>query len=219
MKITDLSHTIHTNMPVYPGTEEPVVEYPFQIDVCGYNESRLSMVSHTGTHTDAPAHMLPNGITLDRMHPDRFFGKGKLLDVRREKMIGADFIRGAVKDFSGVDFLLLYTGWSDLWGKADYFERYPVLSLEAAEFISSFPLKGIGIDAISFDREGSTEFSVHKILLGKGILLIENLTNLEQIGAQEFWLICAPLKFENSDGAPTRVISIEGYEPQNSEVK
>lgn len=212
MKITDLSHTIHTNMPVYPGTEEPVIEYPFQIEAFGYNESRLHMVSHTGTHTDAPAHMLPNAKTLDRMPSDKFFGKGKLLDVRRERKIDADYIRSAIKDFKGIDFLLLYTGWSDLWGNQGYFEGYPVLSLEAAEFISGLPLKGIGIDAISFDKEGSTEFPIHKMLLGKELLLIENLTNLDQISAPEFLLICAPLKFANSDGAPTRVISIEDCE-------
>lgn len=212
MKTTDLSHTIHTHMPVYPGTEKPMIEYPFQIDSCGFNESHLSMVSHTGTHTDAPAHMLPNGNTLDRMRPDSFFGKGKLLQVRGRRMIDADFIRRAIEDCSGIDFLLLYTGWSKFWGKTDYYEGYPFLSCEAAEYISSFPLKGIGIDAISFDKEGSTEFPVHKILLHKEILLIENLTNLEKIGSPEFWLICAPLKFEDSDGAPTRVLCIEGYE-------
>ncbi|NMB71445.1 MAG: cyclase family protein [Bacteroidales bacterium] len=219
MKITDLSHVVHNHMPVYPGTEEPFIEHPFKLEAYEYNKARLRMVSHTGTHMDAPAHMLSHGLTLDRMPPGKFFGKGRILDVRGKNAIDSRFISYNIPDFAGIDFLLLFTGWSDHWGKESYFSGYPCLDREAAEFLSTFTLKGIGIDAISFDKEESTEFTVHKILLEKEILLIENLTNLEQIGSQEFWLVCAPLKFENSDGAPTRVISIEGLMLQNSEVK
>lgn len=219
MKITDLSHTIRNSMPVYPGTESPLIEYPYHIDQYGYKESRLHMVSHTGTHIDAPAHMIREGSPLDKMAADRFFGRAMILDVRNCKIIEKKTIQQAIRNRSHIDFVILFTGWSAFWGQEAYYAGYPRLSTEAADLLSNYCLKGIGVDAISFDKEGSADFPVHKTLLKKNILLVENLTNLDLLTSEEFWLVCAPLKFADSDGAPARVFSIEEFDAQNSEVK
>ena len=61
MKVYDLTHTIRNDMPVYPGTEQPRLTTACTIEEVGYRETLLHMYSHTGTHMDAPAHMLPDG--------------------------------------------------------------------------------------------------------------------------------------------------------------
>lgn len=65
MKVYDLTHTIQNDMPVYPGTEQPKLTTACTIEAVGYRETLLHMFSHTGTHMDAPAHMLLDGAALD----------------------------------------------------------------------------------------------------------------------------------------------------------
>ena len=49
---------------------------------------------------------------------------------------------------------------------------------------------------------------VHKTLLKTdNFIIIENLCNLDLISDDEFEIFALPLKFENSDGAPTRVVA------------
>jgi arylformamidase len=65
MKVVDLSHLITVSMPVYPGTEPPRIEDACTIPEHGFAEKRLTMFSHTGTHIDAPGHILAGGARLD----------------------------------------------------------------------------------------------------------------------------------------------------------
>ena len=79
-------------------------------------------------------------------------------------------------------FVLLKTGYDRYWGKEQYFDGYPLLTAEAAEYLAGQEqLTGVGIDAISFDKIDSNDFPIHKTLLSTGKILIENLTNLDGI--------------------------------------
>ena len=82
MTVIDLTHTIREDMPVYPGTEPPRLTTACTVSQCGYRETLLHMYSHTGTHMDAPAHMMDGAPTLDSFGPDRFVGRGYVLDCR-----------------------------------------------------------------------------------------------------------------------------------------
>jgi len=106
------------------------------------------------------------------------------------------------------DFILLYTGWYKKWGQKSYFNNFPVLSTEAAQWIAEFSLKGIGVDMISVDRTDTRSFPIHRIFLEKNILIIENLTALEELVGKDFTFSCFPLKIENSDGAPARAVAL-----------
>mgnify|MGYP000476531339 CR=1 FL=1 len=82
MTAHELTHTIRNDMPVYPGTEQPRLTTACTVSQCGYRETLLHMYSHTGTHMDAPAHMLPNGRTLDDFPAETFAGRGFVLECR-----------------------------------------------------------------------------------------------------------------------------------------
>ena len=69
MTVIDLTHTIREDMPVYPGTEPPRLTTACTVSQCGYRETLLHMYSHTGTHMDAPAHMMDGAPTLDSFGP------------------------------------------------------------------------------------------------------------------------------------------------------
>ena len=75
MNILDLTYVISPDMPVYPGTEGPTLSPANTYEKDGFKETLLSMYSHTGTHMDAPAHMLEDGVTLDALPASQFIGK------------------------------------------------------------------------------------------------------------------------------------------------
>ena len=72
MKIFDLTHMIKEQMPVYPGTEPPSLKNTNTIEVDGFAEKLFSMYSHTGTHIDAPKHMVEEGLGLDDFDISKF---------------------------------------------------------------------------------------------------------------------------------------------------
>lgn len=94
------------------------------------------------------------------------------------------------------------------WGSEQYFSPFPVLSLEAAEYLAAFPLKGVGTDAISIDPMDTVDYPVHKILLGAGFVNTENLCNLASIVGKTFPYATLPLRFKNADGSPVRAVAM-----------
>ena len=118
MKVYDLTHTIKNDMPVYPGTEQPQLTTACTIEEAGYRETLLHMFSHTGTHMDAPAHMLLDGAPLDSYDADKFTGTAVVVDCRGEADISLPLLKRY--DLDGVDFVLFCTGWDKKWGTPDY---------------------------------------------------------------------------------------------------
>ncbi|HTY00472.1 MAG TPA: cyclase family protein [Bacteroidota bacterium] len=208
MTILDLSHAIMQGMPVYPGTDPPRIEDAAVIQHEGYAEKLVSMFTHTGTHMDAPAHILPEGKTLDQFPVDQFFGPGFVVDVADSPPeVSVDKLRGFEEKFRNCEFLLLHTGWHRKWGSEGYYGNFPVLSIEAATWLGGFGFKGIGIDAISVDPVGSTELPVHRVLLAHNMIIVENLTGIDRLVGKEFLFCCMPLKIERADGSPVRAVA------------
>ena len=210
MKIIDLTHTISAHMPVYPGTEPPVLTTGCSIEDNGFLEKKITLYSHTGTHMDAPAHMIKASKTLDQLSIDHFYGKAALVDVSdsRGPIIDIEDLASHEEILTQNEFLLINTGWSHRWGTSEYFSGYPVLSMEAAKWLSRLKLKGIGVDTISVDETNSNTFPIHNILLKNDTVIIENLKNLDLIPDIAFIFSCFPLKFEEADGSPVRAVAL-----------
>lgn len=207
MKVYDLTHTIKNDMPVYPGTEQPTLTTACTIETAGYRETLLHMFSHTGTHMDAPAHMLLDGAPLDSYGADKFTGTAVVVDCRGEADISLPLLKRY--DLDGVDFVLFCTGWDKKWGTPDYYEGFPCLTADAAAYLASLPLKGVGEDTISLDPCDSADFPNHITLLGADFVNTENLTGLDALIGRRFTFVTLPLKFENSDGCSCRAIAME----------
>ncbi|MFA5810645.1 MAG: cyclase family protein, partial [Thermoleophilia bacterium] len=111
MTVIDLSQTISTEMPVYPGTEGPRIEAANTIEREGFAEKLLSFYSHTGTHIDAPAHMLPGRPCLDNFDAGKFFGRACLIDLSGHP--GGTIAEAAIEAhearIAACDFVLLRT--------------------------------------------------------------------------------------------------------------
>ena len=100
--------------------------------------------------------------------------------------------------------MLVYTGFGEKFGTSEYFQNYPELIEPFAERLIDLHVKMVGLDAPSPDRP---PFRIHTLLLQNGILIIENLVNLESLRSCEaFEVIVLPIKVE-ADGAPVRVVA------------
>ena len=88
MKAIDLTHIITEDMPVYPGTEPPKLTPANSYERDGFKETLLSLYTHTGTHIDPPAHIFPDGRTLDEFPPEQFIGKALVIskDTARRRV-------------------------------------------------------------------------------------------------------------------------------------
>lgn len=206
MKVYDLTHTIQNDMPVYPGTEQPKLTTACTIEAVGYRETLLHMFSHTGTHMDAPAHMLLDGAALDSYPGEKFAGTAVVVDCRERESISLPLLQSY--DLDGVDFVLFCTGWDKKWGSPDYYEGFPCLTADAAAYLATLPLKGVGEDTISLDPCDSVDFPNHITLLGAGLVNTENLKELDALLGKEFSFITLPLKFENADGCSCRAVAM-----------
>lgn len=218
MQYIDLSHTISTDMPVYPGTEQPLLDVGCTIETDGFLEKKITFYSHTGTHMDAPAHLIEAAKTLDQYPVGHFHGSAMVLDAStiKNSTIGLEHLRPFEKDLQRLSFILIHTGWAKLWGTPDYFENYPTLTCEAAEWLCGFDLKGIGLDTISADTIDATDYPNHMMILKKEIVIIENLTRLDQLIGLTFDFSCFPLNFKAADGSPIRAVAMMDSILENS---
>lgn len=202
MKLIDLSHIFSENMPVYPGDKPPEFSQVADYSKEGYFGYRLNSGFHVGTHIDAPFHMIPGSKRLSEIGIEKFFGKGVLLDARGKENIDVDLLSG--KEINKDSIVLIMTGLYKKFGEEDYYKNRPELTQNFAKQMVKFGVKIVGMDTPGPDRH---PYEIHKILLGREVLIIENLTNLESlIGINDFEVIALPAKFY-ADGAPIRVVA------------
>jgi arylformamidase len=207
MAIHDLTHLMHSQMPVYPGKRQPVIENSATLDKDGYREMHLQIDGHTGTHMDAPAHMLLNGRTLDVYPAAKFTGRAVIVPVPDGKsLIEIADLKPYETEIRKAGFVLFRTGWSNYWGTNQYLDNFPVLSEVSANWLTTFQLKGVGIDSISVDTIDSVTWPVHHVFFNNDLIIIENLKFPSDLKDGSGTFHCYPLLFENADGSPVRAL-------------
>jgi arylformamidase len=211
MQVIDLTQIMETVMPLFPGSKP--VSFVKTADAAsdGYNETLIHCTTHTGTHIDCGRHLIQNGFNTCTSSPARFYGKGLVLNCQRllpKEVITKLYLQSFENKLKQAEFVIFHTGWSRFWKTTEYLHGFPMPDYEAASYLAGFSLKGIGIDAISFDPVKSHDLIVHRVLLSHGISLIENLTNIENLPEEGFIFSCFPLKIKNGDGSPVRAVGI-----------
>ena len=210
MRIIDLTHTLNPEVTLFPGSEIPSFEPVHTLEKDGWSQLRVTMLTHTGTHLDAPFHMIKGGKTVDELPVEQFYGKAVAVDCRgvADNAITVEWLAPYADLLQQAEFLIIHTGWWKKWKTPAFLEHFPVLTPEAARWLEQFSLKGIGLDTISIDQIDSTELPVHHIVLGRGHIIIENLANLDQLPSGLFTFSCFPMKIEKADGCPIRAAAI-----------
>lgn len=205
MQLFDISMTISENMPVYNNQEERKPKITVSRDFTSGNafESHIAMGMHTGTHIDAPLHMLPSGHTMEQYGLSRFINECTVLDLKHvnEKITAGD-LRG--KHIRPDTFVLLKTKNSFVDG---FDQEFIYLAASGAEYLKELKVSGVGIDSLGIERS-QPDHATHKILFGGGIIILEGL-RLSAVEEGIYQLIALPLKLHDTEAAPARAILIK----------
>ena len=198
--LIDLSVTLNTNTPVYPGDPAIELEPAGMLERDGWNDHRVALSTHIGTHIDAPLHMLKDGANLGEIPLEQFVGRGTLIEVKNEFRV-EDLEKAGIQPG---DIVLFCTGMSSRYHDPEYFEKYPVMPQAVADYLVAHKVKMVGVDTGSVDS--AEDFPIHKTLLAGGVLVAENLTNLAALQGKAFTVYALPIKLD-VDGAPARIIA------------
>lgn len=203
MKMYDVTGAIFEGMTVYKN--KPEKQPRIKPVTNGYvTESRIELDVHTGTHVDAPLHMVTDGETFESIPLEKLVGNCKVLDLTNveDRITRADLERFEIqKD----DFLLLKT--KNSFDEAFSFE-FVYLAQDGAEYLTRIGVRGVGIDALGIERSQAGH-PTHKTLFAGKVVVIEGL-RLREVAQGEYFMVAAPLKLIGTDAAPARVLLFEG---------
>ncbi|HVE80491.1 MAG TPA: cyclase family protein, partial [Gemmatimonadaceae bacterium] len=168
--------------------------------------SAYSLGAHSGTHIDAPMHFVLGGASIDRVSVDRLIGPARVIDIADnvQAIDAAELDRHA---WRGSERVIFRTR-SSLrgWMRSPTFHRdFAYIAPDAAQRLADAGVQLVGIDYISAEQFGAPAPRAHRILLGKGIPIVEGLA-LESVRAGEYDLIVLPMKVAGHEGAPARAV-------------
>ncbi|MBM3553959.1 MAG: cyclase family protein [Alphaproteobacteria bacterium] len=217
MRIVDLSVELADNMVRYPSPYLPPVSVrpAARHEVEARSAQIVTFGTHVSTHLDAPFHSYATGKTIDQIplaqlcgvaRIARIPGKTRANPIDRKDLEGFAWLGSCEK-------LVLDTGWARAtWGGQEYFLEGPYLTRGAAQFLAEQPkLHMIAMDFPNIDKPEETVMGTpapnHRIILGKEIVLLENLVNLWEVDEQ-FLLYGAPPRLVGGDGCPARAVAV-----------
>lgn len=205
MKYYDISRAIGPNMAVYKDRDakRPQQRIEASFEDRGFFESSLCCNLHTGTHIDAPAHMIKGGKTIDELDLSHFMGVAKVFDlshvdnaIYRKDIEHLDIQRGDIVIFKTRNSLV------------EHFDpEFVYLEEDAALLLAELGVKTIGIDAMSIER-GKVHHPTHDIVLGHDIAIIEDL-RLKEIAPGSYHFTALPLKLVGYEASFTRAVLCE----------
>jgi arylformamidase len=175
------------------------------------NVSRWLIGSHTGTHVDAPAHIVEGATTIEDVPLETLVGPAVVLDLTSvaSSEIGPDDLIAAGLD--DTERVLLKTPNSA--GALREAEKSPWVGLSeaAAELLVERGVRLVGIDYLTIDAPaGEVGWPVHHVLCGAGVAILE-VIDLSDIAPGRYTLAALPIKLVGSEAAPARTVLLEGW--------
>jgi kynurenine formamidase len=217
-RFVDLSHRIEGGMITYRGLPAPLIcDHISRVQSRAtyapgteFQIGRIDMVGNTGTYIDTPFHRYETGHDLAGLDLARVSdvpgvvvrapaGLGRAID--RSAFLGA-----TVRDRA----VLVRTGWDAHWRTDRYFEGHPFLTADAAAWLADQDARLVGIDSFNIDDTADGARPVHTILLGAGIPIVEHMTGLDALPANDFRFFAVPPKVAGMGTFPVRAHAIVG---------
>jgi arylformamidase len=212
--IYDLSQPIFNNVPQWPKFHPTSMTVPHLTATESANVERLELMTHTGTHVDAPFHFFPEAETVDALPLKHFHGPCVALDLRHKEpasgIMRSDLEPHAKKIQPGV-IVLLKTGWGDKRALSkEFLTAWPYLTGDGAEYLVSLGIHGVGIEGLSiggFD-DAEKETAAHKVLLSAKKLIVEDICIPEALlDGRVRHFAAFPIRIEKASGGWTRAVA------------
>jgi arylformamidase len=200
--VIDISMPIHVDMQVYKNQDEkrPRFETTADFPQRGFHETRLHLDAHTGTHVDAPLHMIPGGATSESISLQQLVRPCRVVDCSslKECITAADIAAIAPQ---ADEFLLFHTRNSHV---DEFVADFVYIREDAAQALARARVAGVGVDGLGVER-AQPDHPTHKILFAAGAVIIEGL-RLQDVPAGVYTLVAAPLAVRGIDASPARVL-------------
>jgi kynurenine formamidase len=221
-----LSHIIHPQIPLWPN--DPAVEFVpvAEWTQAGYYLRRFSMGEHSATHVNAPKSFDPEGASIDRYAAESLVVPAIAINLCGPAAENPDYAL-TVADILAWEqqyglipadsVVLLYTGWQAKWSDAIAFfnidasgqAHFPGFGAEATQFLlEQRQILGVGIDTHGVDPGIDLTFATNTQVLARSRLVLENLTNLDQIPPTGATLSIGILRLQNGSGSPAAVMAL-----------
>ena len=220
-KVIDLTHRLLPEAPSWNGSCAFELSIDTDYKDCTppdlFRTQNIKATASIGTHMDAPAHVIPDGRTIDKLTMEELVTDCVVIDVSSEADAVYTIMPSAVEKFEKEhgeikpnSFVIFYTGWDKRWGNREKYHnnhKFPSADISTAELLLKRNIAGLGIDTFSADT-GASGFPVHRAILGADKYLVENVANAKElppVGAKSFVL---PMKIKDGTEASVRLIAL-----------
>jgi kynurenine formamidase len=193
--------------PVYEGNAP--LKFDFIKDMRRGDPLTLSVFTfgaHSGTHVDAPMHFVQGGAPVDQIALDMFVGPARVVQIP-DSVQAIDAAELNRHQWRGAPRVLFRTrSTARRWMSSAVFHKdFAYIAPDAAQLLADAGVKLVGIDYLSAEQFGAPAPLTHRILLGRGIPIVEGL-DLSDAPSGDYDLIVLPMKVRGHEGAPARAI-------------
>ena len=225
-RVVHLSHLITPQIPQWPN--DPPVEFQQTADLAteGYYLRRVAIGEHSATHLNAPCSFHAGGLSVEAYPAESLVVRAIAIDIRVQATANPDYAL-TVADILAWEqqyglvpagsMVLLYTGWQAKWSDAIAFfnvdaagvAHFPGFGIDTINFLlSDRQIAGVGIDTHGVDPGWDTTFAINTQVLAQQRLVLENLTNLDQIPPVGTTLVIGILRLQHGSGSPAAVLAL-----------
>lgn len=237
IQVVDLTHPVSERTLFWPGQPRfnfTILHRGYTQEYKTWMESNyFAMAEHGGTHIDAPAHFAQSRWRTHQIPASRLIGPGVVVDVRNRVTGNADYAAtvddvklweeqyGQIPEGAVV---ILRTGWGRRYPDARLTFNsqspqdpktfhFPGFHEDTARWLATERnIVAVGTDTPSPElgiNVGRT-LPVHKVLLERDIILLENLANLEHLPNHGTTIVIGVLNLVDGSGGPARIMGLFG---------
>lgn len=192
----------------------------------GYYLRRFSLGEHSATHMNASKSFHASGIGIDSYPAESLVVSAAVIDVSNQAAVNPDYTLTIAdvleweeqhSKVTAGSVVLLYTGWQEKWSDSNAFFNkdargelhFPGFGYDATQFLlNERQIAGIGIDTHGVDGGQDTTFSINHLVLEQPRIVLENLTNLEQLPPTGITLVIGILRLQDGSGSPVAVLAL-----------
>ncbi|MGH8000791.1 MAG: cyclase family protein [Brasilonema sp.] len=225
-RVIHLSHIIDLDIPQWQGDPPVEFETVAELHKDGYSLRRFSMGEHSATHMNAPNSFHLDGVGIHEYCAESLVVPAVVIDIREQALVNPDYVL-CVEDILAWEerygkipldnVVLLHTGWQEKWLDQNAFfnqdalgnMHFPGFGSDATRLLlEERQIAGVGIDTHGVDSGQDSTFVTNRLVLEKPRIVLENLTNLDQLPPIGATLAIGVLQLRDGSGSPAGVLAL-----------